>query len=69
MRVRNGYRDFVDKTFREIDDLEKESKKHPLLNALRECGLTLQEAGRRYYKRGMSSRQFLEAIKADREKK
>ncbi len=69
MRQRDGYRDFVDRTFREIDDLENESKQHPLLNALREYGLTLQEAGQRYYKRGMTSRELLEAIKADHEDK
>ena len=69
MRENDGYQDFVDRTFREIDDLESESKQHPILNALREYGLTLAEAGRRYYKRGMTGREFLEAIRTDHENK
>ena len=69
MRKQEGYEDFVNRTFREIDDLESESKQHPILNALREYGLTLQEAARRYYKRGMTSSEFLEAVKADHEGK
>ncbi len=38
-----------------------------VLNALREYGLTLAEAGRRYYKRGMTGREFLEAMRTDHE--
>ena len=64
----DGYRQFVDKTFQELADLEAESKKHPLLKFLSEYGLTMSEAGRLYYKKGMSSRQLMDAIKADRRK-
>jgi hypothetical protein len=69
VRKKDGYTDFVNRTFQEIDDLESESKGHPLVNALREYGLTLQEAALRYYKRGMTSNELLEAVKADHEDK
>ena len=69
VRKKDGYTNFVNRTFREIEDLESESKRHPLVNALREYGLTLQEAARRYYKHGMSASQFLEAVKAGHDEK
>jgi hypothetical protein len=69
MRDKTGvYREFVDRIFREIDDLETESKKHPLLSVLREYGLTMDEATRLYYKKGMTARQLIEAIRTDRDK-
>ena len=68
VREREGYKEFLDRTFQEIDDLEAESKKHPILNALRDYGLTMAEATRLYYKRGMTGQQFLDAIKAHKER-
>jgi hypothetical protein len=64
VRDRDGYKEFLDRTFQEIDDLEAESNKHPILNGVRDYGLTMAEATRLYYKRGMTGRQFLDAIKA-----
>jgi hypothetical protein len=68
VRDREGYKEFLDRTFQEIDDLEAESNKYPILNAVRDYGLTMAEAARLYYKRGMTGRQFLDAIKAHKER-
>jgi hypothetical protein len=62
------YRQFVDKTFQELDDLEAESRRHPLNDLLREYRLTMAQATRLYYKKGMTGRQLMEAIRTDREK-
>jgi hypothetical protein len=68
MRKTDDYTTFVNRTFEQITDLETESNKHPIRYALRDYGLTMAEATRLYYRRGMSGKQFLDAIKADREK-
>jgi hypothetical protein len=64
----SGYKIFQDKIFREITDLDAEHDKFSLLNAVREYGLTWDEACKLYFRPGMNGQQFLEAMKADREK-
>ena len=62
------YRKFQDMIFQEIADLEAEGSRLPITMAVQEYGLTLDEAARLYYQPGMTGQQFLDAIKADRQK-
>jgi hypothetical protein len=68
MRKKDGYRDFQEQIFQEIGDLESERNKYILTATAHEYGLTLDAAARRYYKPGMTGQQFLDAMKAQREK-
>jgi hypothetical protein len=58
MRETDEYKAFVDRIFEQIADLEAESNKYPIQNALRDYGLTMAEATRLYYKRGILANSF-----------
>jgi len=64
VRKQSTYKDFQDQIFREIVELESESKKNIISKTCREFGLTLNEAARLYYKPGMSGQQFLDAVRS-----
>jgi hypothetical protein len=68
VRKQDGYKDFQEQVFQEISDLETEGKKYPITATAHEYGLTLDEAARLYYKPGMTGKQFLDAMNADRGK-
>jgi hypothetical protein len=68
MREKDEDRDFQDRVFREITDLESERNEYVLTATAHEYGMTLDEAARLYYKPGMTGQQLHDAMSAHREK-